>query len=126
MEALFTLVFSSDISPVAVGAIVALSQLIDRFYDQPGANRIVGSESRLLTLNNLVRTGNEPILVPLIAGTGLPLLTTDIAELGTATTSRGVSKELKTTSRDIVRTLCGCSRFRVPPVSYKSNNADSC
>ena len=93
MEAFLTLMFSSHISPVAVGAIVALSQFFDCFLDQLDAHRVVSSKSWFLALNDLVCPGDQTILVPLRAETCLPSLAADVAELSAATTSTEVSKE---------------------------------
>lgn len=91
MGTLFALVFPFDIPPVAMCAVVALSQMIDCFLNHLDTDRIIGSKSWLLTLDDLVCTRDEPILLPLIAGACLPLLTTNVAELCTTMTTRKLS-----------------------------------
>ena len=54
--ALFALVLSSDIPPVAVGAVVAFSQQVDCLLHHLHANRVVRCKLWLLPLDYLVRT----------------------------------------------------------------------
>ena len=126
VEAFFALMFASDISPVAMRAVVALSQLIHCFLDQLDANWIVSSKSWLLTLNDLVRPGDQTIFVPLRAETCFPSLSTDVAELCAAAASTQVSNEPGTTkSRKRVRTSYDYNLFRAQPFSHKNNSVAS-
>lgn len=76
MIALFTLVGSGSIAPTVVCAIVAFSQVGNSSIDLSLSSY---PDLRLAASDDLVRSGQEPILVPLVAWTGLPALPAGVA-----------------------------------------------
>lgn len=76
MIALFTLVGSGCIAPTVVCAIVAFSQVGNSSIDLSLSSY---SDLRLAASDDLVRSGQEPIFVPLVTWTGLPALPAGVA-----------------------------------------------
>jgi hypothetical protein len=73
-----------NIPPTGVLAIVSIPQHLSCFFDLLDPNWIIHGKSRYVTLDNEVRTSKQAVFIPLQASTALPSLTTDIAELGSA------------------------------------------
>ena len=81
MITLFALVGPMNIPPALMCAIVAVSEVLYRllhlYHLFRGGRRI----SRPLTRHDLLRSSHKTGFIPLVAGTGLPALSADVAEL---------------------------------------------
>ena len=81
MTTLLTLVLASNIPPSGMTTIMARPQVLDLRRNLLDWRWAWGTG---LSGDDLRRSRQEPVFIPLGAGTGFPALATDIAELGTA------------------------------------------
>lgn len=87
MITLLALVGPANPLPALVCAIMAISEVIDRLLHLYHLFCGRQSNPRLLTRHDLFRSSHKTGFIPLIAGTGLPAPSADVAELGAARTA---------------------------------------
>ena len=105
---LFALVGSINPTPALMCAVVAVSEVLNRLLHLYQLFRDRRRISRPLTRHDLLRSSQKTIFIPLVAGTGLPALSADVAELratrtaGTRVSLLSVQKRYAESVRHVV------------------------
>lgn len=65
-------------------AVVVVEEVVSRLSDQVGPASVINTSAREVSVHNSVCLVQKLLFVPLLAITSLPLLSTLVAEVGTA------------------------------------------
>lgn len=95
MITLFALMGPSNPPPVLVQAIMAVAEILNRLLHLHLLFRGGQSDSRPVTRHDLFRSSHQAGFIPLVAGTGLPALSADVAEFSAAGTSHVIATHIQ-------------------------------